>query len=176
MEKQPEHRRRQLKPAHATRFEQPGFPRRPELLESVADLCLEGCYQRGGVRLRRSGLRLPLEERSLLLGELLPSGIGEKPVQAARRMADMEPHGSGPTGADPQVVGRERPDDSLHLFLGLEQGVGDGLEQGRNVGDGTAQPDFGWSLGCHEEKITEGAGRRKPPPGYRRPYGAYVAT
>jgi hypothetical protein len=120
MEQQPQNRRRQLKPAHATCFEQPGFPRGPELLESAADLRLEGRHERGGVRRRTPGLRLHIEKRPLLLGELLPSGIGEEPVQAARGMAGMEPHGGGPAGTDPQVVGRERPDDSLHFLLGLE--------------------------------------------------------
>lgn len=33
--------------------------------------------------------------------------------------------------------------------------MGRGLQEGRNVGDGAAQPDFGRIGGCHAEKIAE---------------------
>jgi hypothetical protein len=155
---QTDHRRRQLKAANAPRFEQSGFRGVPKLREGAVDLPFEGRYERGGLFRWRSRLRFCIEESPLLVGEPFTPRIREKPVQTARGMAYVESHGSRSTGTSPEVGGRERLHDPAHLLRGLKQGMGDGLQQGRDLGDEeAAEPDFGWGRGCHGGNIAEAA-------------------
>ena len=150
VDQQTDHRRRQLKAADAPRFEQSGFSRGPKLREGAVDLPLEGRYERSGPFRWRSRLRLRIEESPLLGGKPLTPGIREEPIQTARGMAGMEPHGGRATGTSPEGGDRERLRDPAHLLRGLKQSMGDGLQQGRHLGnEEAAEPDFGWGRGCH---------------------------
>ena len=103
MEEQPEHGRRQLEAAHSPRFEQCGLSRAAELRHGALDLPLEGRHERGAFLRRKSGLRLRREKSHLFLRERITPRVSEKPVQTSRGMADMEPHGSRPTGTSPEA-------------------------------------------------------------------------
>ncbi len=152
MKQQPDHRRRQLKPADSPRFEQSGFLRSPELRQGLFNLHLEHCHESGGLG---SWLRFHFQVRQLHRGDPLAPSVGEKAIQAPGGMADMETHGSGPTTAGPEMADRERPYDPPYLLQSLEKRVSYGLQEGRNLGDRATKPDFGLSKVCHIKKIAE---------------------
>lgn len=127
VEQQSQHRRGQLKPTDSPRCEQGGFRRGAELGEGAVDLPLEGGHERGGLFRWRPRRSLSIEKGPLRIGERLPLGIREEPVQAARGMADVEPHGGSPAGESPEVVERKRSHNPAYFLYGLEQCVSNRL-------------------------------------------------
>lgn len=124
VEKQPEHRRGQLETPDSAGGEQRRLQRAAELLESSADLLLESRRELGGLRRRSSRGRFRVEKDSLLRRESFSSRIGEQPVQTARRMTDVKPYRSSPTGTSPEIRGRKRSYDGTHFLQGLEKRMG----------------------------------------------------
>jgi hypothetical protein len=73
-------------------------------------------------------------------------------------MADVEPHGGGPSGTSPEGNGRKRSHDPAHFLCGLKKCMGHGLQQRGNLRNGATEPDFRWGRAGHYEKIAEALG------------------
>src|SRR5690606_37223705 len=81
------------------------------------------------------------------------AGVGEEAVEAAGHVAEVEADGGRPAGHLPELLGRERQGEPLHVLPRLQQRVGHRLEGGGDARDGAAEPDFG------EGRRHEGRGR-----------------
>ena len=78
----------------------------------------------------------------LLARELLAARVGEEPIEAADGVTHVIARRGRTAGRRPELGGGERRHGGAYLEPALQQAVRDGLEQGRDVLDGTAQPHF----------------------------------
>jgi hypothetical protein len=120
---QADHGRGEGEAADAARLEERRFRSGSELCEGALDLLLESLGESSGLVRWGPGSRFAFQECPLLRGEPLASGVGEKPVQAAGGVADMETHGRSPAGPRPEMRLGERSDSPAHVFYRLEKSV-----------------------------------------------------
>ena len=112
-----------------------------ELIEGAVDGVAEGGDEVCGSDVARN--RFPRKRFPLRVRQWFPARVREEAIDDAGEVAEVEADGSDVGGAVPQALRGEIVEGCDDLLAGLEQRVGDGLEQRRDPVYGAAEPDFG---------------------------------